>query len=182
MCVKRQDCHTIGPSTKKIKNTCGNDALESSTSSSINDNVRIHPVAEYQSLFNNTVPTSVKYDGKIPLQPEELLLYSLINVVSSKKLASIKAEEYVNVSKAIYVVFGVRFDCQSIRNYCYRSVNNVTKGLGKYDGYLRWKFYAKSIQKIVANHECMLIDLFEADLCVNEARRVLRALLKCLRN
>lgn len=91
----------------------------------------VHPVAEYQSLFNNTVPTSVKYDGKIPLQPEELLLYSLINVVSSKKLASIKAEEYVNVSKAIYVVFGVRFDCQSIRNYFYRSVNNVTKGLGK---------------------------------------------------
>jgi hypothetical protein len=48
----------------------------------------------------------VKYDGKIPLQPEEPLLYSLINVVSSKKLASIKAEEYVNVSKAIYIAFG----------------------------------------------------------------------------
>jgi hypothetical protein len=102
----------------------------------------------------------VKYDGKIPLQPEEPLLYSLINVVSSKKLASIKAEEYVNVSKAIYIAFGVRFDCQSILNYFYRF-----KGLGKYDGYLRWKFYAKSIQKIVANHECMLIDLLEADFC-----------------
>lgn len=163
MCDKRQACHAIGPSAKKFKNTCENDASESPTGSSINDNERIHPVAQYQSLFNNTVPTSVNYNGKIPLQPEELLLYSLINVVSSKKLASIKAEEYVNVSKAIYVVFGVRFDCQSIRNYFYRSVNNMTKGLGKYDGYLRWKFYHKSIQKIAANHECMLIDLLEAD-------------------
>ena len=70
----------------------------------------------------------MKYDGKIPLQPEELLLYSLINIVSSKKLASIKAEEHVYVSKAIYVVFGVRFDCQSIQNYFYCSVNNVMKG------------------------------------------------------
>ena len=88
--------------------------------------------------------------------------------MSSKKHASIKAEEYVNVSKAIffiYVVFGVRFDCQSIRNYFYRSVNNVTKGLGKYDGYLSLKFYFKSIQKIVANSEYVLIDLLKADFC-----------------
>ena len=59
----------------------------------------------------------------------------------------------------------MRFDCQSIRNYFYRSVNNVTKGLGKYDGYLRWKFNSKSIQKIVSNHEDVLIDLLKADCC-----------------
>jgi alpha-ketoglutarate-dependent taurine dioxygenase len=58
MCDKRQAYHAISPSTKKLKNTCGNrDTLESSNGSSIHDNVRIHPVTEYQSLFNNTVRT-----------------------------------------------------------------------------------------------------------------------------
>ena len=82
MCDKRQACQANGPPAKKLKKTCKNDALESSTGSSINDNERVHPVAQYQSLFDNTVPTSVRYDGKLPLQPEELLLYSLINVMS----------------------------------------------------------------------------------------------------
>ena len=82
MCDKRQACQANGPPAKKFKKTCKNDALESSTGSSIDDNERVHPVAQYQSLFDNTVPTSVRYDGKLPLQPEELLLYSLINVMS----------------------------------------------------------------------------------------------------
>lgn len=99
-----------------------------SLSSSINDNGRIHPVANFNILFENTLPTSVSYDRKMPLQPDELLLYSLMNVVCSKNPTSLKAEEYANISKAIY-----------------------------------FAFYSKSIQKIVASQESILLDLAEAE-------------------
>ena len=66
-------------------------------------------------------------------------------------------------------MFGVRFDCQSILNYFHLSLNNVTKGLGKYDVYLR--FILKSIQKVIANRECLSIDLFEADFCDTSATK-----------
>ena len=145
MCDKRPACPVSGP-FKKFEN----DAVESPTGSSINCNEIIHPVAEYQSLFNNIEPTSVKYDGKFPLQLEEFLFYSLTTLAPSKKLSSVKAEEYVNASKAFYVMFGVRFDYQSIRNYFHLSLNNVTKGLGKYDGYLRFilKVFKKLLQTV----------------------------------
>ena len=79
----------------------------------------------------------LKYNAKIPFQHEELL-YSLLNVsLSSKNLNSVMgctAEKFLDVARAVYVVFVVRFNCFSFQNYFYRATNNVT-GLGKYKEY-----------------------------------------------
>ena len=66
------------------------------------------------------------------LQPEELLLYSLVNVAlpPGTKLGMCSAEKYAGISLAIYKLYGVYFPCVNIKMYFYRSINNVTKGLG----------------------------------------------------
>ena len=38
-------------------------------------------------------------------------------------------------------------------------MNNLTKGLGKYQGRLRWKFYSKNIQSVITAHRSALTDL-----------------------
>ena len=38
-------------------------------------------------------------------------------------------------------------------------MNNLTKGLGKYEGRLRWKFYSKNIQSVITAHRSALTDL-----------------------
>jgi hypothetical protein len=110
------------------------------------------PVADFESLYKSAEPTPLAYNGKIPLQPEELLLYSLLDVsLSSKSINSVKgytAEKFLDVARAVYVVCGVRFDCVCIQNYFYRAMNNLTKGLGKCKGRLRWNFYSDCITQI----------------------------------
>ena len=49
-------------------------------------------MADFESFYKNAEPTPLAYNGKIPLQPEELLLYSLLNVsLSSKPLTLSRA-------------------------------------------------------------------------------------------
>ena len=41
----------------------------------MNDNERLQPVNDFDSIFAEAEPTSFQYNGKIPLQSEEPLLY-----------------------------------------------------------------------------------------------------------
>ena len=57
----------------------------------LDGNGRNQPVADFESLYKSAEPTTLAYNGKIPLQPEELLLYSLLDVsLSSKSINSVK--------------------------------------------------------------------------------------------
>ena len=82
MCNKRPPASDSGsPFTKRFKKTTNIDV----NSSSINNNKRLQPVHDFESIFTETESISLQYNGKIPLQPEEVLLYSLTNVVFSSK-------------------------------------------------------------------------------------------------
>jgi hypothetical protein len=163
---KRQGSATLGPPKKRLREfgiistaTDGNSGNEVS----LDSNEKSQAVADFESLYKNTEPTPLAYNGKIPLQPEELLLYSLLNVsLSRKSINSVKgytAEKFVDIARAVYVVYGVRFNCSSIQNYFYQAINNLTKGLGKYEGYLRWNFYSDSITQIATKHRALLCSI-----------------------
>ena len=162
MCDKRPASDSGSPSTKRFKKTTNIDV----NSSSINNNERLQPVHDFESIFAEAEPIFLQYNGKIPLQPEELLLYCLTNVVfSSKCHFPVQPEKYYCLSKAVYMVYGVKFDCKGMQNYFYRSVNNLSKGLGKFDGHLRWKFYSNSIKNIVTKHQSFLLKLLDSEIC-----------------
>ena len=74
------------------------------------------------------------YNGKLSLQLEELLLYSL-PLVQICNFTIGSPQKFPDVWKAICNVYDINFDCISLRNYFYRSSNNLTKGK------LRWKYY-----------------------------------------
>lgn len=127
------------------------------------ENERDQPVAEFGNGWLKTPPSPLAYSERIILQPEELLVYSLIKISSPDgKINAVKGyfpEKFSGISKAVYDVYGIRFDCTNLRNYFYRSINNLTKGLGKYKGLLRWKFYNKNVEKIVTTYNSILINL-----------------------
>ena len=114
-------------------------------------NDREQPVADFANCFVNTDTTPIEYCGKITLQPEELFLYCLVKISSPGSNINLAKgytpEKYLGITQAVYNVYGIRFDCVNIQNYLYRSIN-LKKGLGKYNGYLRWKFYSSYIKII----------------------------------
>jgi hypothetical protein len=174
MCDKRRASDSGSPSTstKRFKETTNCLHFSTTTinidenSSTMNDNERLQPVNDFDSIFAEAEPTSLQYNGKIPLQPEELLLYCLTDVVfPSKSHFPVQPKQYYYLSRAVYIVYGVRFDCKGIQNYFYRSINNLSKGLGKFDGHLRWKFYLNSIQKIVTKQQSFLLKLLDSEMC-----------------
>ena len=126
-------------------------------------NYRQQPVADFEDGFAKTVPTPIRYCSELPLQPEELLLYCLVKVSSPPGnigfAKGLTADICLSISKAIHNVYGIHFDCANIRNYFYRSINNLTKGLGKCNGYLRWSFYCNYIEQIIAKHQTLLLNL-----------------------
>ena len=76
-----------------------------------NGNERLQLCADLENAFLNDVPTPIHYCRKIILQPEELLLYSLVNIAlpPGTKLGMRSAEKYAGISLAIYKVYGVCF-------------------------------------------------------------------------
>lgn len=147
---KRLASDSGSSSTIRFKKTTNIDE----NSSSINNNKRLQPVRDFKSIFAETEPNSIQYDSKIPLLPEDLLLYWLANIVfSSKFYFPFQPKKYYCLSKAVYMVYGVRLDCKGMQNYFYQSViNNLSKGLGKFDGHLRGKFYSNNIKNVVIKH------------------------------
>ena len=119
------------------------------------DDNRNQPVAEIGESSLKMPFQSVFYSEKMPLQPEELLLYSLIKLHSGDDFNFAKGcpEKFSCIYRAIYNVYGINFDCTSLRNYFYRSFNNLRKGLRKYARRLRWKYYSQNIQIVIRTHE-----------------------------
>jgi hypothetical protein len=79
-----------------------------------NGNERLQPCADLENAFLNAVPTPIQYCRKITLQPEKLLLYSLMNnaLPPGTKLGMCSAEKYAGISLAIHIVtmvYGVCF-------------------------------------------------------------------------
>jgi hypothetical protein len=76
-----------------------------------NGNERLQLCADLENAFLNAVPTAIHYCRKIILQPEELLLYSLVNIAlpPGTKLGMCSAEKYAGISLSIYKVYGVCF-------------------------------------------------------------------------
>lgn len=174
MCDKRRASDTTSdrgdlPSKKFKESVCLHSSATTDIdekSSFVSGNERLQPVNDFESIFAEAEPTPLQYNGKIPLQPEELLLYSLLNThtPSSKSNCSFQPQKYYYVSKAVYVVYGVRFDCKGIQNYFYRSTNNLQKGLGKFDGHLRWRYYSSNIEHITSKHQLLLLKLLDSEI------------------
>ena len=144
-----EDCVLTGQNTSTSSEQCmGND--------------RVQPVAEFGDNIVKIPVSPVSYCEKMLLQPEELLLYALIKISSNNEdftFAKGSPEKFVYISRAVYNVYGISFTGNDLRNYFYRSMNNLTKGLGKYQGRLRWKFYSKTIQSVITSHRSALTDL-----------------------
>ena len=83
-----------------------------------------------------------------------------VSIPPGTNLARCSPEKYAGISFAIYKVYGVCFKCKHIQNYYYRSINNLSKGLGKFNGCLRWKFYSNYIERIVSKHQQTIHSLF----------------------
>ena len=130
-----EDPVSTGQNTPALSQTC--------------DDNRNQPVAEFGDSTLKIPSQSVFYSEKMSLQPEEL--YSLIKLHSGDfNFAKGFPEKFSCISRAIY--YGINFDCTSLRNYFYRSFNNLRKGLGKYAGRLRWKYYFQNIQIVIRTH------------------------------
>lgn len=144
-----EDCVLTGQNTSTSSEQCmGND--------------RVQPVAEGGDNIIKIPVSPVTYCEKMLLQPEELLLYALIKISSNNddfNFAKGSPEKFVYISRAVYNVYGINFTGNDLRNYFYRSMNNLTKGLGKYQGRLRRKFYSKNIQSVITAHRSALTDL-----------------------
>ena len=121
------------------------------------------PVAFIGNTDYHPPTTPLEYSSGLPLQPEELLLYCLIKISSpGHSINSVKGyspEKFEQVSNAIRDVYSIHFDCVKLRNYVYRSVNNQRKGLGKFKGVLRWKYYTQYVDRIITKHQKVLINL-----------------------
>lgn len=159
---KREAEETFTPCTKRGRVSAGENHESYITSvGEVSGNDREQPVADFANCFANTEPTPAQYCGKMSLQPEELLLYCLVKLVATNGNINLTkgftAEKYFGITQAVYNVCGVRFDCANLQNYFYRSTNNLTKGLGKYHGYLRWKFYSNYIERIISTHQTLLL-------------------------
>ena len=143
-----EDCVLTGQNTSTSSEQCmGND--------------RVQPVAEFGDNIVKISVSPVSYCEKMLFQPE-FLLYALIKISSNNddfNFAKGSPEKFVYISRAVYNVYGINFTGNDLRNYFYRSINNLTKGLGKYQGRLRWKFYSKNIQSVITAHRSALTDL-----------------------
>ena len=127
MCDKRPLSYVEGLPFKRFKES----TTINENGSTVSGNDRVHPVNDFDKIFEETEPTSLQYTSKIPLQPEELLLYCLVNAIIplSKSSFPFQPEKYFYVSKAIYIVYGVRFNCKSIQNYFYRRPTTCKRDL-----------------------------------------------------
>ena len=145
-----EDPVSTGQNTPALSQTC--------------DDNRNQPVAEFGDSTLKIPSQSVFYSEKMSLQPEELL-YSLIKLHSGDNFNFAKGspEKFSCISRAIYNVYGINFDCTSLRNYFYRSFNNLRKGLGKHAGRLRWKYYSQNIQIVIRTHETDLQNLLQSE-------------------
>ena len=156
---------------KRIKLSSESDSLttnsvgETSSSSTLSaiENERLQQVAQNADVHFFPSTTALEYSSGLPLQPEELLLYSLIKIsVPGNNINSVKGyspEKFGGVSNAVWDVYGIHFDCVSLRNYFYRSITNSTKGLGKFKGILRWKYFHLNIDDTIKKHQQVLINL-----------------------
>ena len=146
-----EDPVSTGQNTPALSQTC--------------DDNRNQPVAEFGDSTLKIPSQSVFYSEKMSLQPEELLLYSLIKLHSGDNFNFAKGspEKFSCISRAIYNVYGINFDCTSLRNYFYRSFNNLRKGVGKYAGRLRWKYYSQNVQIVIRTHETDLQNLLQSE-------------------
>ena len=135
----------------------------SSTSFVGHQNERFQPVAFLGNTDYHPPTTPQEYISGLPLQPEELLLYCLIKISSpGHSINSVKGyspEKFEQVSNATWDVYGIHFDCVKLRNYIYRSANIQRKGLGKFKGVLRWKYYTQYVDRIITKHQKVLISL-----------------------
>ena len=163
-CKRRAGEQLASPGIKRVKVSIDEEAATSTKqdTTNVSANERLQPCADFENYISNVEPTSIQYCGKITLQPEELLLYALVNVSvpPGTNLARCSPEKYAGISFAIYKVYGVCFKCKHIQNYYYRSINNLSKGLGKFNGCLRWKFYSNYIERIVSKHQQTIHSLF----------------------
>ena len=105
----------------------------------------------------------LEYSSGLPLQPEVLLLYRLIKIsVPGNNINSVKGyspEKFEGVSNAVWDVYGIHLDCVSLRNCFYRSITNSTKGLGKFKGILRWKYFHLNVDETIEKHQQVFINL-----------------------
>ena len=93
--------------------------------------------------FNN--PVQFANDSR--LREEELLLYSLMTLVflHNTFTKNFSPNKYHEICDTIFHITGVNFSTQSIRNYFHRVRTNATKGIGKTNGILRWKYFKKHV-------------------------------------
>ena len=106
--------------------------------------------------------------------------YPLIKISSNNddfNFAKGSPEKFVYISRAVYNVYAINFTGNDLRNYFYQSMNNLTKGLGKYQGRLRWKFYSKNIQSVITAHRSALTDLLVLKPVSDQSVRDLRVCL-----
>ena len=160
---KRQAGETSASSCKRSRVSAADESLTTTGEVKPKENNREQPVADFANCFVNTEVTPIEYCGKITLQPEELLLYCLGKISSPGSNINLAKGytpgKYLGITQAVSNVYGIRFDCVNIQNYFYRSINNLKKGLGKYNGYLRWKFYSSYIGRIISTHQTLLLNL-----------------------
>lgn len=159
---KRRAGEQLASPGKRAKVSIDSEGATSAMSDGIERNERLQPCADFESFMANAEPTSIQYCGKISLQPEELLMYALVNlsVPPGTNLARCSLEKLAGVSFGVYKVYGIYFNCKHIQNFFYRSTNNLCKGLGKFNGYLRWKYFSNYIERIVSKHQQALHSLF----------------------
>ena len=80
-CKKRAAEQHTYPSKKTNVSQIDEQATYSSSGPNLPDgNERLQPSAGLEDALINAVPTPIQYCRKITLQPEELLVYSLVNV------------------------------------------------------------------------------------------------------
>ena len=135
----------------------------SPASSVCNESERLQPVASTDDSKFRPVATPLEYSDGLPLQPEELLLYSLMKICApGNNINSVKGfspEKFQGVSNAIWNVCAVYFNCVTLRNYFYRSINNAKKGLGKFKGILRWRYFNHDVDIISVKYHQVLVNL-----------------------
>ena len=66
-------------------------------------------------------------------------------------------KNYINISRAIQLVYNIKYSCIGISNYFSRANNflvKTVKDLGKIrKGRMRWSVYRNKINKVVSNHK-----------------------------
>ena len=77
---KRRAGEQLASPGKRAKVSIDSEGATSAMSDGIERNERLQPCADFESFMANAEPTSIQYCGKISLQPEELLMYALVNL------------------------------------------------------------------------------------------------------